>query len=107
VQWDLDTVGKMSPTNVRLRPLICIVWILALTIFGFLAFLSSTLLVFSWFSVNRFFYLGRFGAKYPSADQLIAHPPQDTRLADTTYHRYDQSLNHTAAESDSQDAAGD
>ena len=102
MQWDLDTVGKMSPTNVRLRSLISIVWILALTIFGFFAFLSLTLLAFSWFMVNRFFYLGRFGAKYPSADQLIA---QDTRLADSTYHRYDQSLNHTAAESDSQDAA--
>lgn len=94
----------MSLTNVRLIPLICIVWILALTIFGFLTFLSLTFIVFSWFTVNRFFYFGRFGAKYPSADQMISHPPQDTRL-DTTFQRYDHSLNPTAAESDSHDAA--
>lgn len=94
----------MSLTNVRLIPLICIVWILALTIFGFLTFLSLTFLVFSWFTVNRFFYFGRFGAKYPSTDQMISHPPKDTRL-DTTYQRYDQSLNHTAAESNSHEDA--
>ena len=93
----------MSLTNVRLRPLIFIVWILALTLFGFLTFLSLTFLVFSWFTVNRFFYFGRFGAKYPSADQMISHPPKDAQ--DTTFQRYDQSLNHTAAESDSHDAA--
>ena len=101
----------MSLTNVRLRILIFVVWILALTIFGFLTFLSLGLLVFSWFKVNRFFYFGRFGAKYPSADQMISvsNPPKD--IQDTTYNRYDQSLsaldnkNNTAAESESHDAA--
>ena len=69
-----------------------------MTLFGFLTFLSLTFLVFSWFTVNRFFYFGRFGAKYPSADQMISHPLKDAQ--DTTFQRYDQSLNHTAAESD-------
>lgn len=101
----------MSLTNVRLRILICVVWILVLTIFGFLAFLSLGLLVSSWFKVNRFFYFGRFGAKYPSADQMISNPPKD--FQDTTYNRYDQSLsaldikNNTAAESESHEAAED
>jgi hypothetical protein len=101
----------MSLINVRLRIMICVVWILALTIFGFLAFLSLGFLVFSWFKVNRFFYFGRFGAKYPSADQMVSvsNPLKD--IQDTTYNRYDQSLsaldnkNITAVESELHDAA--
>ena len=94
--------------------MICVVWILALTIFGFLVFLSFGFIVFSWFKVNRFFYFGRFGAKYPSADQMvfIANPPKD--IQDTTYNRYDQSLsaldykkNMAGESSESHDAAAE
>ncbi len=82
----------MSLTNVRFRLKIFVVWILALTIFGFLSFLSFGFIVFSWFKVNRFFYFGRFGAKYPSADQMISISKDKGTTQDTTYNRYDQSL---------------
>jgi hypothetical protein len=101
----------MSLINVRLRIIICVVWILALTIFGFLAFLSLGNLVFAWLKVNQVFYFGHFGAKYPLADQMISvsNPLKD--FQDTTFNRYDQSLsaldnkNNTAAESESHHAA--
>ncbi len=71
--------------------MISIVWILALTIFGFLVLLSVIFVVFSWFKINRFFYVGRFGVKYPNAEQM-GFIDKPSMADDNTFAKYDQSL---------------